>query len=95
MRRTPILAVAATATTILAMSACGGGGGFSSGSATQNTKTGPVKLTVMIGSSGDAETTAVKAATTCCSCSVECAAQTEQRSRAVPLGVAGGRARFT
>jgi multiple sugar transport system substrate-binding protein len=36
---------------------------FSSGSATQNTKTGPVKLTVMIGSSGDAETTAVKAAT--------------------------------
>lgn len=63
MRRTPFLAVAATATTMLAMSACGGGGGFSSGSATQNTKKGPVHLTVMIGSSGDAETTAVKAAT--------------------------------
>src|SRR6476661_5602552 len=63
MRRIPILAVAATATTILAMSACGGGSGFSGSSATQNTKKGPVHLTVMIGSSGDAETTAVKAAT--------------------------------
>src|SRR5690242_8756521 len=29
------------------------------------------------------------------SCSVEWAAQTEQRSKAVPLGVAGGNARFT
>ena len=63
MRRTPILAVALAATSALALSACGGGGGFSSSSATQNTKKGPVKLTVMIGSSGDAETKAVKDAT--------------------------------
>jgi multiple sugar transport system substrate-binding protein len=59
MRRIPTLAVAVTATTMLALTACGGGGGFSSGSATQNTKTGPVKLTVMIGSSGDAETSGI------------------------------------
>jgi multiple sugar transport system substrate-binding protein len=63
MRRTPILAVTLAATSALALSACGGGGGFSSSSATQNTKKGPVKLTVMIGSSGDAETKAVKDAT--------------------------------
>ncbi|MFC8504751.1 extracellular solute-binding protein [Pedococcus sp. NPDC057267] len=62
MRRTPILAVALAATSALALSACGGGG-FSSSTATQNTKKGPVKLTVMIGSSGDAETKAVKDAT--------------------------------
>ncbi|NNM45167.1 sugar ABC transporter substrate-binding protein [Knoellia koreensis] len=63
MRRTPILAVALAATSALALSACGGGGGFSSNSATQNSKSGPVKLTMMIGSSGDAETAAVKEAT--------------------------------
>ncbi|HRW17831.1 MAG TPA: extracellular solute-binding protein [Dermatophilaceae bacterium] len=44
----------------------GCGGGFSGGSTGSNTaastQTGPVKLTVMIGSSGDAETNAVKAA---------------------------------
>jgi multiple sugar transport system substrate-binding protein len=63
MRRIPTLAVAVAAMTALATSACSGGGGFSSNSATQNTKSGPVKLTVMIGSSGDAETAAVKEAT--------------------------------
>jgi multiple sugar transport system substrate-binding protein len=47
----------------LALSACGGGGGFGGGSATQNTSKGPVSLKMMIGSSGDAETNAVKAAT--------------------------------
>lgn len=55
------LAIAAMGAIVL--SACSGGGGFSSGSATQKPKAGPVKLTVMIGSSGDAETAAVKAAT--------------------------------
>ncbi|MEO3937628.1 extracellular solute-binding protein [Dermatophilaceae bacterium Soc4.6] len=51
-----------TAAGALALGACGGGG-FSSSSPAQNTSKGPVKLSVMIGSSGDAETTAVKAAT--------------------------------
>jgi multiple sugar transport system substrate-binding protein len=48
----------------LALSACGGGG-FSGGgnTASQNTSKGPVKLTMMIGSSGPAETDAVNAAT--------------------------------
>lgn len=55
-------AVALAATGALALSACGGGG-FSGSSASQNSKSGPVKLTVMIGSSGDAETAAVKSAT--------------------------------
>ncbi len=55
-------AVVLAATGALALSACGGGG-FSSNSATQNTSKGPVKLTMMIGSSGDAETAAVKSAT--------------------------------
>ncbi|GAB3057476.1 ABC transporter substrate-binding protein [Intrasporangium mesophilum] len=56
------LAVAAAGSLVLA--ACGGGG-FSGGgqTAAQNTSKGPVKLTVMIGSSGDAETNAVKEAT--------------------------------
>ena len=48
----------------LALSACGGGGFNDNGNtASQNTSSGPVKLTVMIGSSGDAETNAVKEAT--------------------------------
>src|SRR4051812_6138141 len=56
-------ALALAATGALALSACGGGG-FSSGAdkAPQSTAKGPVKLTVMIGSSGDAETAAVKKA---------------------------------
>ncbi len=60
VRRTATVALAAAGA--LALAACGGGG-FSSSSATQNTAKGPVKLSVMIGSSGDAETAAVKAAT--------------------------------
>jgi len=46
----------------LALGACGGGG-FSSSAPTQNASKGPVKLSVMIGSSGAAETASVKAAT--------------------------------
>ncbi len=48
----------------LALSACGGGG-FSDGGSTasQNSSSGPVSLKMMIGSSGDPETNAVKAAT--------------------------------
>ncbi len=60
VRRTATVALAAAGA--LTLAACGGGG-FSSSSATQNTAKGPVKLSVMIGSSGDAETAAVKAAT--------------------------------
>ncbi|MEW1953913.1 extracellular solute-binding protein [Terrabacter sp. NPDC080008] len=61
-RGAAVLALAATGA--LALSACGGGG-FSSANdkAPQSTAKGPVKLTVMIGSSGDAETAAVKQAT--------------------------------
>ncbi|MER7072749.1 extracellular solute-binding protein [Terrabacter sp. NPDC000476] len=56
-------ALALAATGALVLSACGGGG-FDNGSnsAPQETAKGPVKLTIMIGSSGDAETNAVKAA---------------------------------
>jgi len=65
-RTTRGAAVLALATTgALALSACGGGG-FSSGTsnnAPQSSAKGPVKLTVMIGSCGDAETAAVKKAT--------------------------------
>ncbi|NMM34603.1 MAG: extracellular solute-binding protein [Phycicoccus sp.] len=46
---------------VLVLSACGGGGS-SFGGATKSQATGPAKLTIMIGSSGDAETNAVKAA---------------------------------
>ncbi|MGO4597494.1 sugar ABC transporter substrate-binding protein [Terrabacter sp. 2RAF25] len=58
-----VAALALAATGALVLSACGGGG-FSgnSNAPAQNTSAGPVKLTVMIGSSGDAETNAVKAA---------------------------------
>lgn len=47
----------------LTLAACSGGGGFSQPAATQAPAGGPVALTMMIGSSGDAETNAVKAAT--------------------------------
>ena len=47
----------------LTLAACSGGGGFSQPAATQAPPSGPVALTMMIGSSGDAETNAVKAAT--------------------------------
>lgn len=48
----------------LTLAACSGGGGFtaSPSGTTPAAQTGPVKLTIMIGSSGDAETNAVKAA---------------------------------
>ncbi len=56
-------ALALAATGALVLSACGGGGfSGSSNNAPQSTGKGPVKLTIMIGSSGDAETTAVKKA---------------------------------
>ncbi|GAA2744579.1 hypothetical protein GCM10009868_22770 [Terrabacter aerolatus] len=56
-------ALALAATGALVLSACGGGGFSSSNNqAPQSTAKGPVKLTIMIGSSGDAETKAVKAA---------------------------------
>src|SRR3954453_18142223 len=56
-------ALALAATGALALSACGGRG-FSGGAeeVPQSTAKGPVKLTMMIGSSGDAETAAVKKA---------------------------------
>lgn len=57
-RGTTALVLAASGA--LALSACSGG--FSS-STSQNTSKGPVKLTMMIGSSGAAETAAVKSAT--------------------------------
>lgn len=57
-RRT--LAVALTALAAFGLSACGGG--FDKSAQPQQSKKGPVKITVMIGSSGDAETNAVKAA---------------------------------
>ena len=58
-RRSVALALAAAGS--LALSACGGGSGFSSQS-TATQKAGPANLKIMIGSSGDAETAAVKAA---------------------------------
>ena len=54
-------AVALCASGALILSACGGGGS-SFGGASKSQATGPAKLTIMIGSSGDAETNAVKAA---------------------------------
>ena len=62
-RKTTTAAAAACLTGVLALSACGGGGFSGGNNAPQATAKGPVKLTVMIGSSGDAETNAVKAAT--------------------------------
>ena len=56
-------AVALGALGTLAMAACSGGGGFSQAPATQAPASGPVALKMLIASSGDAETNAVKAAT--------------------------------
>jgi multiple sugar transport system substrate-binding protein len=58
--RSGTIALALCASGTLALSACGGGG--SSFEAGKTQATGPAKLTIMIGSSGDAETNAVKAA---------------------------------
>ncbi|KYH46048.1 extracellular solute-binding protein [Branchiibius sp. NY16-3462-2] len=63
MKTTKSLSVAAAAVGSLCLAACGGGG-FSSTTASQATGSGPVQLTMMIGSSGPAETTAVQQATT-------------------------------
>jgi multiple sugar transport system substrate-binding protein len=60
MRRNTRLALIATTAAALTASACGGGFEESSGAQQQNT--GKAKLTVLIGSSGDAETNAVKEA---------------------------------
>lgn len=60
-----LAAVAATASLLLLTAACGGGG-FDKGagsSAAPTTEKGPVALKMLIASSGDAETKAVKAAT--------------------------------
>jgi multiple sugar transport system substrate-binding protein len=54
------VAVALCAASTLVLSACGGSSSFAGASNSQ--ATGPAKLTIMIGSSGDAETNAVKAA---------------------------------
>lgn len=54
------VALALGACGALVLSACGGGGSFGGDDKTQ--ATGPAKLTIMIGSSGDAETNAVKTA---------------------------------
>ncbi len=62
--RTSTLALALTGA--LALSACGGGSGFTdsgSSSSAPASASGPVDLTMLIASSGDAETNAVKAAT--------------------------------
>jgi len=55
------VALVLCATGALVLSGCGGGGN-SFGGATKTQATGPAKLTIMIGTSGDAETNAVKAA---------------------------------
>ena len=66
VRRTgPRLLVATVGTvTALGLAACSGGGGFNQPAATQAPASGPVTLKMLIASSGDAETNAVKAATT-------------------------------
>lgn len=56
-------AVALGAVGTLALAACSSGGGFSQPAATQAPASGPVALKMLIASSGDAETNAVKAAT--------------------------------
>ncbi len=62
-RRKP-LAAAVGAVAALGLTACSGGGGFSQPAATQAPASGPVALKMLIASSGDAETNAVKAAAT-------------------------------
>ncbi len=56
------VALALAAAGSLALTACGGGGGGFSSQSTATQKAGPANLKIMIGSSGDAETAAVKAA---------------------------------
>jgi len=56
------VAFALAAAGTLALTACGGGGGGFSSQSTATQKAGPANLKIMIGSSGDAETAAVKAA---------------------------------
>jgi multiple sugar transport system substrate-binding protein len=60
MRRNTTLALIVAASTSLALTACGGGG-FDDDAAPQQSS-GPAKLQILIGTSGDAETAAVKAA---------------------------------
>jgi multiple sugar transport system substrate-binding protein len=60
MNRTARLATVTATVAALSLTACGGG--FDKGSAQPQQSSGPAKLTVLIGSSGDAETKAVKAA---------------------------------
>ena len=55
-------AVVCAAGVVLSLAACGGGGGFEEESAAPQQSTGPSKLQILIGTSGDAETAAVKAA---------------------------------
>lgn len=62
MRRNPTVGLVLLATASLALAACGGGSGFSQGSSTAQQSSGHAALTVLIGTSGDAETAAVKAA---------------------------------
>lgn len=62
MRRQVTLGLVLLATTSLGLAACSGGGGFSSGGSTASQSSGHASLTVLIGTSGDAETAAVKAA---------------------------------
>jgi multiple sugar transport system substrate-binding protein len=61
MRRTTTLGLVFATTSALALSACGGGG-FDKGSSSPQQSSGPAKLQILIGTSGDAETAAVKAA---------------------------------
>src|SRR6476469_7539643 len=61
MRRTTTLGLVFVTTSALALSACGGGG-FDKGSSSKQQSSGPAKLQILIGTSGDAETAAVKAA---------------------------------
>ncbi len=61
-RRTRAVAMAAI-TGALALSACSSGGSFNTPAATQAPAGGPVALKMLIASSGDAETNALKAAT--------------------------------
>lgn len=56
-------AAALLAAAAMTLSACGGGDDFGGGEASQNTATSGVTLKMLIASSGDAETNAVKAAT--------------------------------
>lgn len=59
-----VLVAAVGAVTTLGLTACSGGGGFNQPAATQAPASGPVALKMLIASSGDAETNAVKAAAT-------------------------------